>query len=381
MAFGALRKLKGELTSNDTLLSYTSNRNTSSDNELPTPPSPQKASDDTRLQTPTLSQLTRQSIQQDLARLARFGANITDAHSCFIFLESRIFAATSQNARRNPLILVGHHTLSTNIKIDAEIDLQAGFLGWVLKNNRALHISPFERDSRSLGVYTRNEKLKSLLAVPLRVETENFGRVQGIVFCDSKKSFSFSKLHQKLLNDLTREIANTTELHLQKENSKSEHCYNWDEFYTEALRLQDHIGMSSLELIRIQFSNLHELQKNSLLPDFFERTQSLQRLIRQSIPEAYPIITLPSGDVLVLVDRMFSSLLTGRISAIVEKERDNWGKLHSQTAPGDSEASVRISTRRLKKGVFRQVHFEESLQNAWRGTHEQSPSTLEISLA
>ena len=202
----------------------------------------------------------------DLYRLARFGANISDAYSCFIFLPAELMAqlicspvlASAESGRT--LVLAGSHTLSNDTIADCRVTRESGLIGWVSKHNRSIHVSPFELDSRTLGIYSTDQQLKSFLGVPIPLDLPNV-RVSGagVIACDSKKSFAFSKLQTKLLENLAAEISNTIQL-LLTYNEQGQTDVAWQSFLRRSEELISAIGHQSVEILRLRLSNFMHLE-------------------------------------------------------------------------------------------------------------------------
>ena len=90
------------------------------------------------------------------------------------------------------LELAGFHTLSNDIISNCVIPKGDGLIGWVSKHKQAIHVSPFERDSRTLGTYSRDQSLKSFIGIPVQIPVGS--QLQyGVIACDSKKSYAFSE--------------------------------------------------------------------------------------------------------------------------------------------------------------------------------------------
>jgi signal transduction protein with GAF and PtsI domain len=117
-----------------------------------------------------------------LQELIQLVSNVTEAFTTALFLI---------DSRQNNLKLKGYHSLS--LHIDPEVSLQIGdsLIGWVAKNQRAVNISQFDRDTRNLKLYLRDEKIKAFLAVPV-------GEV-GVLCIDSKRNYVFTEKDQKIL--------------------------------------------------------------------------------------------------------------------------------------------------------------------------------------
>jgi len=277
--------------------------------------------------------VSAQTLRGDLARLARFGANIADAHSCFIFLSSRLLglgggsdatanASSSHldSSGEDLLVLGGFHSLSTDVFRECVLPRGSGLIGWVAKHNRSIHVSPFERDSRTLGVYSIDQQLKSFIGIPIPLSVAGRGESEsgisvGVVACDSKKAFAFSKVQGKLLEDLAREIARHVDLAMVCE-ARSSFEVSWDTFLARGEQLLAALGVGSVDVVRLRPVNAAALERSLGLGEaiaVFERTA---RLVEQALPPHAPLVRLPSGEMLFVVDNMMSSFYEGKIRAI-----------------------------------------------------------------
>ncbi len=93
------------------------------------------------------------------------------------------------------LKLEAFHSLSDAIVPEAVIEEGKGFLSWVMKHQRPVHVPRFNRDSVSLGFYNKDVGLKSFLAVPLPDEA-------GVLCVDSRSRYAFSVKHERILHAL-----------------------------------------------------------------------------------------------------------------------------------------------------------------------------------
>lgn len=257
----------------------------------------------------------------ELNRLARLGANIVDAHTFLILLP----AASPQNLVKREtqagaseasshLTVAGSHTLSNHFKENALIEVGQGILGFIAKHRQAVHVSPFDRDSRLLGIYSNDVLLKSFLGFP--VPLKGFNGACGVAACDSKKSYAFSKLQEKLLEELALEIGAFTDLSLcnapiARENSMRE-------FLDRGIELIDRIGINAVEVLRVKFVNIEELEQSVGVRKVTELYSQAIKLIRQSIPPEIAFERLPSGDVLMIVDNMVSSFIENKIESLCQ---------------------------------------------------------------
>jgi hypothetical protein len=191
--------------------------------------------------------------------------------------------------------------------------MDAGLIGWVAKHGRAIHVSPFDRDSRTLGVYSTDQELKSFIAVPIKLP--NSTSIWGVVACDSRKSFAFSKLQGKLLEELAEQA--TCLLRMGYEDTHSTQGeLSWEKFLAAGSHMLSTVGADSLELIRIKPCNIKELEQTLGIGGTLQLMAQVTRLIQQALPPATPICRLSNGDILITVDNMMVSFYESRIEAI-----------------------------------------------------------------
>lgn len=270
-------------------------------------------------------------LEKDLHRLAAFGLNITDAHSCFIFVPPQILSSSQPapiaTAESQPpseslsfLEVGGVATLSQDVVDHCKIFLDSGLIGWVAKHSRSIHVSPFEHDSRTLGVYSADQQLKSFIGIPVALgEPDYTGRAPhtGVIACDSKKSFAFSKLQGKLLENLAAEVANTISLHHRSQETGTPQT-SWDAFLENACALGHSLGVLSLEIMRIRHTSFESLEQSLGTMKAIDITRQSHRLIQQALPPLYPSLILPNGDMVIALDTMMSTLIENKVRALCD---------------------------------------------------------------
>ncbi len=121
-----------------------------------------------------------------LPELIQLISNVTEAFTTALFLF---------DAGKKHLNLSAYHTLSLHLDPKTRLQAEDSLIGWVVKHQRPLYLPQFERDTRNLKMYLRDEKIKSFLAVPV-------GDI-GVLCVDSKRNYVFSEKEQKLLQDFT----------------------------------------------------------------------------------------------------------------------------------------------------------------------------------
>ena len=253
-------------------------------------------------------------LRTTLCRLARFGANITDSHSCFIFLPPAFLNRQSSSA--DELLIGGYHSLCNDILEGCSIRNGSGLIGWVARHEQPIHVSPFEHDSRTLGMYREDRELKSFIGIPITLRNANGKASSGVIACDSKKSFAFSKLQGKLLADLAVEVSSAIELLLSQVALQP--FPSWSEFITTAEETVTTLGVQSIDVMRLRIDNYNSLEKKLGSSECVELCQQLYRLLQQSLPPHFPYFQLPNGDFLIVMDNMMSSFYKNRIMALAE---------------------------------------------------------------
>ncbi len=134
-------------------------------------------------------------LSQHLSQLAALIANISEAYTVSIFL--------ADSAQRT-LHLGGFHTLSRDFIADAHIAFGCGLIGWTAENAVRISVCPFEHDARTLLCYSKDQDLKSFIAVPILGKSNE---LLGVISCDSKKNYAFAKLTEKILVDCALQAA------------------------------------------------------------------------------------------------------------------------------------------------------------------------------
>jgi len=137
------------------------------------------------LSSPASLRLERTS-RKGLQEIIQLISNVTEAFTAALFL---------YNSSRDRLTLTCYHSLSLNINPETEMQVGDSLIGWVAKNKRPVNIAQFDRDTRNLRLYRRDEGIKAFLAVPVGEE--------GVLCVDSKRNYIFTEKHQKILQDFS----------------------------------------------------------------------------------------------------------------------------------------------------------------------------------
>lgn len=310
-------------------------------------------------------------IREDLKKLAKLAANVSEAHTCTIFLPTGLLTSSSphrgmeavsftpQNTppqlatgqtdtidlkhtgdlkntielkkifHLGPDLAVGSiemvatHSASTCLVRDCRIQVGNGLIGWVAENSRSIHVAPFDMDSSVLGIYTEAEPLKSLVAVPIPMPTENPNArtFSGVLMCDSRKAFSFTKPQMKHLEEIATLISRLLFWTLfKKETTSTEN--SWDSFLTKATQLSEAIGHDSIEMVRISVESFADLEAAHGASSAVQTSEQFVRLIQQALPPHFPLVRLPNGDILVALDNMMTAFFQNKMRTLANHLND-----------------------------------------------------------
>ena len=141
-----------------------------------------------------MTQPSGPSSPESLDRLIRAAADLLDAHTAALFL-----AAPGQAP---VLELRAFHSLSDLIIADACLEEGQGLIGWVFREQRPLHVTRFDNDSATLGIYSQDAGIKAMLAVPLPERA-------GVLVLDSRNKYQFPDKAMAMARELAGVIHET----------------------------------------------------------------------------------------------------------------------------------------------------------------------------
>lgn len=131
-----------------------------------------------------------------LKEIIQLISNVTDSFTTALFLF---------DPAKSKLSLRSYQSLSLHIDPDTQLQVGDSLIGWVAKNQHPVNISQFDRDTRNLKMYLRDEKIKSFLAVPV-------GEV-GVLCIDSKRNYVFTDKDQKILQNFSLLVLHVLKTH------------------------------------------------------------------------------------------------------------------------------------------------------------------------
>jgi hypothetical protein len=316
-------------------------------------------------------------LKEDIKRIAKLAAGVTDAFTSAILLpvgflgsssSSLISAATDSDSgrtKRESLEILGAHSLASSLIRDCRIPVGAGLLGWVAENGRPIHLAPFESENTSIGIYAADEEIRSLIAVPIALPVESTGGVEvfGVLMCDSRTSSSFSKTQVKNVEEVAQLTSRLLFWGLMRRDVLSAES-SWRSFTIRAGQLSEAIGIDSVEILRISIENIPQLEARLGTTRAIEATEQFVRLIQQALPPHFPVVRMPSGDILVALDNMMSSFFQQKFSSLAAR-------------PDRVDRSIAIETRSYSaKGLqLKTLDVDTVLQQGPSSVPLESPIT------
>jgi hypothetical protein len=336
-------------------------------------------------------------VKEDVRKLARLAASVSEAHTAAVFLPTglltadpsldsgvcddygfgshanrdaipltNVVSASAASPRKRELTttrlssieLVGAYSNSTCLVRDCRIPVGAGLIGWVAENLRPIHVAPFDMDSSTLGIYSDSEAIKSLVAVPITLPTEKAdGRAEcGVLMCDSRKAVSFSKQQIKQIEEIALQVSRLVFWSLvRKETSVTE--TTWQSFSYRAGQLAEAIGADSVEVLRISIQNFSDLEATIGLSATVQHTEQFMRLVQQALPPHFPVIRIPNGEILVALDNMMSAFFQQKIRSLAARPAEA-----AQSGQGASAFSISILPHSAKQARMRTFDIDTLLK-------------------
>jgi GGDEF domain-containing protein len=128
-----------------------------------------------------------------LGHLIELIGNVADAHTVALF---------TMDPGDKVLAMREHFSLSRNLDRGAKIPIGKGPIGLTAQTRKSQLIENFDQNTRSLGIYKKNEELKNFISLPVI-----YGNKVAVLVVDSKERYQFSIKLQKILAEFTQQIA------------------------------------------------------------------------------------------------------------------------------------------------------------------------------
>ncbi len=195
----------------------------------------------------------------------------------------------------NDMKLRGREILSNSEWIDMDKPLSADdpYIGWILKNKKSMLLNEIKDEIKSIPYYTRNEGIKSFLAVPALREND----IIGIICVDSLEVQAFTDEHAKILAIIANEIIDLLD-NIELQYKLRYDMYEKSAMYTFVKTLSHYIDVADIakaslnEIIRITNANegifatknehknfdivsTHNINKNIIGKDLFIDTEPI----------------------------------------------------------------------------------------------------------
>jgi hypothetical protein len=284
-------------------------------------------------------------MREDFQELTRLAAAVTDAHSSAIFLPTNLLAhwasapsrsslglpssnrrdslsprrslETGNDPRLGSIELVSVHSYA-KLARDCRIQVGSGLLGWVADQGRPIHLASFDVGSSTLGLYVNNEAIKSLVAVPIVMTTESDvgGREAcGVLMCDSLRPDGFTNAHVKVLEQLANHVSRLVRW-VSSLAEVAQLDTSWEIFSQKTHQLGEAIGASSIEILRARIDSSTELVRLAGVSAMIQLAEQFIRLAQQALPPHFPLVRIPTGDILIAVDSMMSSFFQQKLQTL-----------------------------------------------------------------
>lgn len=133
------------------------------------------------------------NFQQELESLIALVSNVADSFTTTLFLADH----QKQELRLASFLTLGHSVIQGTV-----IPYGHGLVGWVANHCQAVNVSEFNRDTKTLQFYSKDEEIKSFMAVPV-IDQE----LLGVLCIDSKTQYIFTPKLQKLLQGFADQVA------------------------------------------------------------------------------------------------------------------------------------------------------------------------------
>ena len=287
------------------------------------------------------------AVKDDLAELVQLASQATEAHTTAIFLPTYLFNARLSSSTSVPnasvkgkvsrlstkdaiplkqvvepgvdvkngsIELVAVHSYS-KLARDARIQSGTGLQGLVAEQGRPIYLSPCDLPNHSLSLYADNEAIKSFAAIPIDCTDADPSQeltLHGVLMCDSLKNDAFSSSAIKMLEQMAK-ICKQLIVWSSRANRSDHVESSWEVFKQKTAQLGEAIGSKSVDLLKIRIKSFQELEASAGVSEAIKQSEQFLRLIQQALPPHFPIVRLPSGEIIVSLDNMMSTFFQQKL--------------------------------------------------------------------
>ncbi len=158
----------------------------------------------------------------------------------------------------NNMNLRGREVLSNSewISMDKPLKPDDPYIGWILKNKKSLLLNEIKNEIKDIPYYTRNEGIKSFVAVP----AVRYNNIIGIICADSLEVQAFTDEHIRLLTVIGNQIMDLID-NIELQYKMRYNMHEKGAMYTFVKTLSRHINASDIgqtalyEIVRITGAN------------------------------------------------------------------------------------------------------------------------------
>ncbi|HMO01897.1 MAG TPA: GAF domain-containing protein [Oligoflexia bacterium] len=264
-----------------------------------------------------------------ITSIAKLAAKATSAHTVFVLLSSELLrlnnkANSKYQAYNQEFVLFNWHSLSNSINTEYRVATGQGFAGWVAGNRKPLTISPLNRDSKQLGLYTANIGINSLVAVPIIDHYSNSDHhnsplrpLLGILICDSLQTYAFDREAIEVIEEVASQTASAIIYHFQEKRVSDDRA-SWNKFVRKTHQLIDQLGKNSLDVLRVKIKNFREFELKNGPAACIAAYQAFSRQIEELLPENGTFMALSNSDLVIVIDNMLSDFIEDKLLTIAK---------------------------------------------------------------
>lgn len=259
---------------------------------------------------------------EDMGRFSALAANILDAYSTLIVLPSGLseLPSPTRGVPGESLTVISSHSLSSRLKVPCVLPAKNGVIGWVARTGRPVHLAHFDRDSSALGYYASNEPLKSFIAHPIvppaNDAMDSSHRLHGVLVADSRKSYAFGPVQQKILGQLCEQLSFQLSLFHDLRATDRKISDPWERFWKKSEALVERRGLKNVALFVVRLVDHESASGASFCKRAEEAWKFFACLRGMCEPESPFLVHEASQCAVWCLDRMLLSVLETRIEAL-----------------------------------------------------------------
>lgn len=208
-------------------------------------------------------------------------------------------------------------------------------IDWSLQNRKSLTFKLSERGHQhAVGLYTSAERsIDGVMLIPCQLQDGSL----AIYWCDAASGSSATAERLKYLEEYLMHVTPCLTVRRQEPVSTGKEqnfdsgealatYLSPDDFSRSAQRITQGAGQGKCELVRFVPKNFVALEESLGVVAFVSLYEQTLKRISQIFPKGTPLLKLPDGAILALVDAMLVGLYSNRIKSICNLTQGENGK-------------------------------------------------------